>query len=182
MWRALKAILEYGIFALALTQTVWHVAGPMLCVFCSGLGNNKTASRKKCHLNPACCHCWMPYQSTSHLHQLHHTQSSCGSIQPHPNQIDMCDAQGWATTELHPGRTPPEPSMAPLLDAILEHVPAPPGEPSGQFAMLVTMTERDSFLGRVATGRIASGHIKVGDKIRTLRHSGEPRVVCVKIS
>ena len=63
--------------------------------------------------------------------------------------------------------------MAPLLDAILEHVPPPPGDPSGQFAMLVTMTERDSFLGRVATGRIASGHIKVGDKIRTLRHNGE---------
>ena len=63
--------------------------------------------------------------------------------------------------------------MSPLLDAILEHVPAPPGDPAGQFAMLVTMTERDSFLGRVATGRIASGQIKIGDKIRVLRHSGE---------
>ncbi len=63
--------------------------------------------------------------------------------------------------------------MAPLLDAILEHVPPPPGDTQGQFAMLVTMTERDSFLGRVATGRIASGQVKVGDKIKVLRHSGE---------
>ncbi len=71
------------------------------------------------------------------------------------------------------GKAPEDPSMAPLLDAILEHVPPPPGDPLGQFAMLVTMTERDSFLGRVATGRIASGQVKVGDKIKVLRHSGE---------
>lgn len=89
------------------------------------------------------------------------------------------DLQGWASPELYAGRTPPEPSMSPLLDAILEHVPAPPGDPSGPFAMLVTMTERDSFLGRVATGRIASGQIKVGDKIRTLRHSGELFSACL---
>lgn len=85
--------------------------------------------------------------------------------------------QGWASTELYAGRTPPDPSMSPLLDAILQHVPPPPGNPSGQFAMLVTMTERDSFLGRVATGRVASGHVKVGDRVRTLRHSGK-RIIC----
>ena len=68
--------------------------------------------------------------------------------------------------------------MDPLLDAILEHVPPPPGDPNGQFAMLVTMTERDLFLGRVATGRIASGQIKVGDKIKVLRHNGEDVRVC----
>ena len=71
------------------------------------------------------------------------------------------------------GQAPENPSMDPLLDAILEHVPPPPGSPSGQFSMLVTMTERDSFLGRVATGRIASGQVKVGDKIRVLRHNGK---------
>lgn len=72
------------------------------------------------------------------------------------------------------GQAPENPSMDPLLDAILEHVPPPPGDPQGQFAMLVTMTERDLFLGRVATGRIASGRIKVGDKLKVLRHNGGP--------
>lgn len=71
------------------------------------------------------------------------------------------------------GQAPENPSMDPLLDAILEHVPPPPGSPDGQFSMLVTMTERDSFLGRVATGRIASGQVKVGDKIKVLRHNGK---------
>lgn len=74
------------------------------------------------------------------------------------------------------GKAPENPSMNPLLDAILEHVPAPPGDPQGQFAMLVTMTERDSFLGRVATGRIASGQVKVGDKVKVLRHNGKIQV------
>lgn len=82
--------------------------------------------------------------------------------------------EGWASKELCVGQAPENPSMAPLLDAIVEHVPPPPGDPQGQFAMLVTMTERDSFLGRVATGRIASGQVKVGDKIKVLRHSGAP--------
>ncbi|KAL3154804.1 hypothetical protein ABBQ38_011348 [Trebouxia sp. C0009 RCD-2024] len=80
--------------------------------------------------------------------------------------------EGWASKELCVGQAPENPSMDPLLDAILEHVPPPPGSPDGQFSMLVTMTERDSFLGRVATGRIASGQVKVGDKIKVLRHNG----------
>lgn len=72
--------------------------------------------------------------------------------------------------------------MDPLLDAILEHVPPPPGNPDGPFSMLVTLTERDSFLGRVATGRIASGQVKVGDKLKVLRHNGEATSARIAIS
>lgn len=79
------------------------------------------------------------------------------------------------------GQAPANPSMDPLLDAILEHVPPPPGSPDGPFSMLVTMTERDSFLGRVATGRIASGRVKVGDKIKILRHNGKAVSTCMTI-
>lgn len=31
------------------------------------------------------------------------------------------------------------------------------------------MTCRDSYLGRIATGRVASGVVRVGDKVRVLR-------------
>lgn len=79
------------------------------------------------------------------------------------------------------GQAPENPSMDPLLDAILEHVPPPPGNPDGHFSMLVTMTERDSFLGRVATGRIASGQVKVGDKIKILRHNGRALFNCRRL-
>ena len=100
-------------------------------------------------------------------------------MQTRTAHLPQCCFQGWASKELCVGQAPENPSMAPLLDAILEHVPPPPGDPQGQFAMLVTMTERDSFLGRVATGRIASGQVKVGDKIKVLRHSGELVQLCM---
>lgn len=37
--------------------------------------------------------------------------------------------QGWASRSLPPpGRAPPDASMAPLLDALLDHVPPPPAQ------------------------------------------------------
>jgi GTP-binding protein len=82
------------------------------------------------------------------------------------------------------------PSMAPLLDAILEQVPspleAPPpfpqeaeqqqqhgGDPrDAPFAFAIAMIERDPYVGRVATGRVVSGRVRVGDRIRALRWAG----------
>lgn len=63
--------------------------------------------------------------------------------------------------------------MAPLLDAIVEHVPPPAGDPAAPFAMLVAMVEHDSFLGPIATGRVASGTARTGDRVRVLHHTGE---------
>lgn len=81
--------------------------------------------------------------------------------------------QGWASTE-PPPHDPSEPhrSVVPLLDAIVQHIPPPVGIPAAPFAMLVAMIERDAFLGRVATGRVASGCARVGDRLRVLHHSG----------
>ena len=38
--------------------------------------------------------------------------------------------------------------------------------------MLAAMTERDAHLGRVVTGRVASGTARVGDALRVLHYSG----------
>lgn len=62
--------------------------------------------------------------------------------------------------------------MEPLLDAIVDLVPAPPGSPDEPFAMLVAMIERDPFLGRIVTGRVASGQAKIGDRLLVFHHSG----------
>ena len=81
--------------------------------------------------------------------------------------------QGWASTEPpshEPSSTPR--SVAPLLDAIVRHMAPPKGSLEDPFAMMVAMVERDAFLGRVATGRVASGCAKVGDRLRVLHHSG----------
>jgi GTP-binding protein len=62
--------------------------------------------------------------------------------------------------------------MAPLLDKVVSYVPEPKVE-DGPFRMLVTTIERNPFLGRVLTGRIASGTVKAGDPVHTLSRDGK---------
>ncbi len=47
--------------------------------------------------------------------------------------------------------------ITPLFDAIIEHVPAPEGEPEGPLQMLVSSIDYDDYLGRIAIGRIERG-------------------------
>eukprot|EP00238_Polyblepharides_amylifera_P002805 CAMPEP_0196580432 /NCGR_PEP_ID=MMETSP1081-20130531/28625_1 /TAXON_ID=36882 /ORGANISM="Pyramimonas amylifera, Strain CCMP720" /LENGTH=657 /DNA_ID=CAMNT_0041900295 /DNA_START=132 /DNA_END=2106 /DNA_ORIENTATION=+ len=65
--------------------------------------------------------------------------------------------------------------MSDLLDAIVQHVPAPKGDVNDEFRMLVSMIERDPFLGRLVTGRVHSGALKIGDRMQSLLCSGEGR-------
>ena len=76
--------------------------------------------------------------------------------------------QGWAVTELDHAKG----SMAPLFDLILRHVPAPEGDADEPFRMLATTLEANSFLGRILTGRIASGRIKPNMILKALSRDG----------
>ncbi|MEG8099519.1 translational GTPase TypA [Candidatus Liberibacter brunswickensis] len=61
--------------------------------------------------------------------------------------------------------------LSPLLDLIVEHVPAPViGE--GEFKMIGTILEKNTFLGRIITGRIHSGSIKSNQNIKALGPDG----------
>ncbi len=75
---------------------------------------------------------------------------------------------GWMAAD----PTGPRESMAPLLDKVLAYVPAPQVE-EGPFRMLVTTIERNPFLGRVLTGRIASGTVRPNDAVHTLNREGK---------
>ena len=50
--------------------------------------------------------------------------------------------------------------LRPLFDAVLQHVPAPTGDPAGALQILVTNVEPDDYLGPVAIGRVVSGSIQ----------------------
>ena len=54
----------------------------------------------------------------------------------------------------------PKDGMAPLFDLVLSHVPEPAIE-DGPFRLLATTLEYDSYLGRILTGRITSGRVKL---------------------
>lgn len=62
--------------------------------------------------------------------------------------------------------------MKPLLDTILHRVPAPLADPEKPFQMLVTMLDYDSYVGRIAIGRIVHGKIKSGEQMALVKHDG----------
>ncbi|MCJ2022983.1 translational GTPase TypA [Methylobacterium sp. J-067] len=76
---------------------------------------------------------------------------------------------GWMG--LSPEADPSE-GLAPLFDLVLKHVPPAKTEP-GPFRMLGTLLEANPFLGRIITGRIASGTVKPNQSIKVLDREGK---------
>ena len=66
-----------------------------------------------------------------------------------------------------------EGSLAPLFEKIIEHVPSPGLDPNAKFSFLATLLDRDNFMGRVITGRVQSGTIKVNDPIHAIDMDGK---------
>ncbi|MEQ6331829.1 translational GTPase TypA [Sphingobium sp. MK2] len=64
-------------------------------------------------------------------------------------------------------------TLKPLFQKIVDHVPAPAVEVEGvPFTFLVTLLDRDNFLGRILTGRVTSGSVKVNQAIHALDMDG----------
>jgi GTP-binding protein len=71
---------------------------------------------------------------------------------------------GTATMDLeHPGT-----DLVPLFEAIVEHVPAPGGDASAPFQMLISTIDHSPYLGRLGIGRIERGTVHVGDSVALL--------------
>ncbi|MGK6313290.1 translational GTPase TypA [Neorhizobium sp. DT-125] len=67
---------------------------------------------------------------------------------------------------------PSDEGLAPLLDLVVRHVPEPKVE-EGPFRMIGTILEANNFLGRIITGRIASGSIKPNQSVKVLGQDGK---------
>lgn len=65
-----------------------------------------------------------------------------------------------------------EGTLTPLFEKIIEHVPPPEADVDGPFKFLVTLLDRDNFLGRILTGKVQSGTVKLNDPIRALDNDG----------
>ena len=66
-----------------------------------------------------------------------------------------------------------EGNLTPLFETIIRHVEEPKVEVDAPFTMLVTLLDRDNFLGRILTGRVASGRIKVNQAIHAIGMDGK---------
>lgn len=64
-------------------------------------------------------------------------------------------------------------TLTPLFEKIVSHVPAPEADFDGPFKFLVTLLDRDNFLGRILTGKVQSGTVKVNSPIHALDNDGK---------
>jgi len=70
--------------------------------------------------------------------------------------------------------------MLPLLDAIVEHVPAPDVDPDGPVAMQVCTIDHSEYVGRIGIGRLFSGTMHSGEKILVIKNDGSRYQATVK--
>jgi len=76
---------------------------------------------------------------------------------------------GTATEDLAtPGR-----SLQPLFDAILQHVPAPIGDPNAPLQALVANLDASDYLGRIAIARVFEGQVRLGDEVAVCKLNGQ---------
>jgi GTP-binding protein len=66
-----------------------------------------------------------------------------------------------------------EGTLTPLFQKIVDHVPPPALDVDAPFSFLVTLLDRDNFLGRILTGRVQSGTVKVNQQIHALDMDGK---------
>jgi GTP-binding protein len=65
-----------------------------------------------------------------------------------------------------------EGTLEPMFETIVRHVPAPKVDVDAPFSFLVTLLDRDNFLGRILTGRVNAGTVKVNQPIHALDMDG----------
>lgn len=64
-------------------------------------------------------------------------------------------------------------NIFPLLDAVIEHIPAPSYDDSEPFQMLVSDLSYSDYLGRLAVGKIINGHATVNDSLVCINEKGQ---------
>ncbi|SOC16975.1 translational GTPase TypA [Thalassospira xiamenensis] len=95
------------------------------------------------------------------------------SLEANDEQLDFpvlyaSGRDGWAA-EAPEG---PKENLTPLMNLVLNYVPAPKAEVDAPFAMIATMLHADNFLGRILTGRVAQGRAKLNMPVKVLRGDG----------
>jgi GTP-binding protein len=73
----------------------------------------------------------------------------------------------------------PSPDITPLLDTILEEIPAPPIR-EGVPQMQITSLDYNAFVGRIAIGRIYQGSLKEGTQLALTKKDGSVKKTKVK--
>jgi GTP-binding protein len=87
--------------------------------------------------------------------------------------IVYCNAKaGVASLHYDPSKPIQEENLAPLLDLLLEHIPAPTYDSEHPLQALVTNLDASPYVGRLAICRVRHGNIRKGQQIAWCRADG----------
>jgi GTP-binding protein len=77
--------------------------------------------------------------------------------------------QGWASKDQSPGK-----DMAPLFEAILEHIPVRDEDPEGPLQLQICSLDYSSYVGKIGIGRIRRGRIRPAQEVLVLHGNSTP--------
>ncbi len=69
----------------------------------------------------------------------------------------------------------------PLLDMIIEYMPNPSVVVDAPFSMLISSTEHNDFLGKLAVGKIETGTVKIGDTVTLTNYHDETKKINFRV-
>ena len=76
----------------------------------------------------------------------------------------------------------PGTDMKPLLQMIIDYIPEPKGDDNAPFQMLVSSSEQNDYLGKLAIGKIERGTIKVGQTVAVTNYHDNKTDSTFKVS
>jgi len=76
------------------------------------------------------------------------------------------------TSSIHPEIETQQQTMAPILEAIVNYIPAPNATIDGGFQFQPALLDYNDFVGRIGIGRVKRGKAKVGEMVSCIRRDG----------
>ena len=64
----------------------------------------------------------------------------------------------------------PEVDMGPLFETIVNHIPAPEGDPDADTQVLISTIDYNEFVGRIGIGKVENGGLKVNQECVLVNH------------
>ncbi|MCI9068271.1 MAG: translational GTPase TypA [Lachnospiraceae bacterium] len=72
--------------------------------------------------------------------------------------------------------------MKPLFDTILDHIPAPEGDPDADTQILISTIDYNEYVGRIGVGKVDNGSIRVNQEVALVNHHDPDKFKKVKVS
>lgn len=73
-------------------------------------------------------------------------------------------------------------NMKALFDTIIEHIPAPQGDPDANLEMLVTTIDYNEYVGKIGIGKIENGTVKVNDEVCIVNYHEPDKLIKLRVT